>query len=488
MKKFKTIVLTLVMVLAMAVLTGCGVEEPTLEDVEEALADEGYLPEEDEDKDEDKKDEATTDEEGESSEDASKDEDAKDKVEWSVKIDKCKLNDDKDKADVDATLTVKNAYTETTTEFEIEFKLRDNKSWKCRDVEKGDSETKLIAGVPDDEIPALLEWQSVYIEDINDSGNSVSLYGDEIESITVDSHEEDLENMKDVVTVTIKGTEGFFEVEAKAKVTCVFFSSDFDNYWYVEEFEVADDYSVEYTDAYNFELTEDEITQMIIDDGDDVYFLSDYYYFDEGDISELTYEKVEPDGGYYLTMPVSFMLSYDKISMQVEADVEFYFNGSEWELNWIYNATVTEWDSEIIGTWTGTVNDTDKVTIEVPDTLDEYGDLYATVTIDSAEKGKFQYSMQLYYYPADGEISTYFDEWIVQPADGDYYAYEDFDGVIGDGKWESDSSWYNFQLTKSEGGAVSEPEVDEVQDYLDDTLEDIGNAEQALEDAVEDAA
>lgn len=476
MKKFRFLVLAMLLVLSMALFTGCSkVKEPTLEEVEEALRDEGYLPEDEEDSDKDDedadKDEESSDEESTEDESAEEESKKEDKVEWSVTIDKNKLNDDKDKATVDCTLTVKDGSMETTTEFEVEFKLRDDKTWKCRDVEQGDSETKLVEGISDDLATKLLEETSFSID-----AEDAYLYSEDVTSITLGEHENDLENMQDVVTVTVTGESGVRMFEFDVKVT--FYYDQYDEWgdgWYISNKEVLDGAKVDYAEGYQLDASPENVIKMITaeDAYESVYFLGTYYdfYSEDVEITDMEVGDYELDGSSWIEIPCSWTVKSGDVTLEMEADLEFYFDGESWAYDWMYNDVVTSWSSDIIGTWKGVDEDYGNVTIEIPNELNEDGDLFATVTIATAENGTYSYYADVYdYYAADGSIDLYFEEWITMPKDGDEYAYVNYDGTIVDGVWTGSYSWDNYEFTKSDASAPDEP-VDE-EPTVDEPVED----------------
>lgn len=446
MKKFRFLLLAMLLVFSMALFTGCGVEEPTLEDVEEALRDEGYLPEDDDaDKDSDDEDGGSDNE----------DTDKKDnKTEWEVTIDKCKLNDDKDKATVTATLKVTNGSVETSTEFKITFKIKDDKSWKCKEVEKGESESKLVSGISDEEAEKIAKTCSYNIEE---GDIDAYVYGDSLSSLTVGEHENDLENMKDVVKFTATGVDGFIEVEFEAEVT--FYYSVSGEYWYASDVKVLSGAKVDFVDSYKFSADAKDVQAALEEEDDYCYFLGSYYYYNECELTDFEIEDVEPNGSsYYLEVPCSFTMTNGDVSMKITATVEYYYDGSGWEYEYIYDETLESWESDIIGTWKGVDEGEGNVTIEIPADFDEDGYLFATVTVASTDNGTYSYTMKVYGYdPVTGEIDLSFGEWITMPKDGNTYGYTNYGGEISknDGVWRSTYSWDNYSFSKDSAGTTT---------------------------------
>lgn len=447
MKKFRFLLLAMLLVLSMAFFTGCGVKEPTLEDVEEALRDEGYLPEDDDDSDKDSDEDSD-----EGSADAEKD---KNKDDWEVTIDKCKLNDDKDKATVTATLKVTNEFVETSTEFKITFKIKDDKSWKCKEIEKGDSESKLISGVPDETAEKLIKNKSFNIEE---GDISVYIYDEKLTSLTLGEHKNDLENMKDVVTISGTGVDGFLEIEFSAEVTFSFDS--YDNSWFVSDTKVLSGAKVDFVDSYKFSLSASDIQSDILDDDEYCYFMGAYYYYNECEISDFEVEDVEPNGtSYYLEVPCTFTVKNGDVALTISAAVEYYYNGTAWEYEYIYDETLVSWESDIIGTWKGVHEGEGNVTIDIPAEFDEDGYLFATVTVASTENGTYSFTSKVYGYdPETGEIDLSFGEWITMPKDGNTYGYTNYSGEISkdDGVWRSSYSWDTYSFSKQNGGTSTQ--------------------------------
>lgn len=451
MKKVRILLLSMLIVLSMAFFTGCGVEDPTVADVEKALKDEGYIPDGDEEEKEDEDDGSASASDDSDSEDDAERKDAEKK--YSVAIDKCKINDDKDKATVDATLTVTDEYLETKSEFEIVFKLRDDKTWRCKSVELEDSDSALKAGIPDDKAVELTEdWY------FSVSNGEIYVSGDDIKSVKAGKHETDLEDLKDVVTMTVSAVDGLMEVEFDVEMTfeCSLYEEGAS--WYVSDEKVNEDsLKVEYVESYTFAPSEDEVVIAIQED-DYIYVLGSYYYYSQGEITNMSIDtSVQPEGSYYHAAPCTWTFTCGDVVMNISADVEFYYNGEAWEFDYVYNDTVTAWQSPLSGKWGGTHEGVGKVTIEIPTELNESEDLLATVTVASTENGTYSWIAEIYSYNLDSDsVSMSFQEWVVLPKDNDYYGYKNYSGYIVDKTWTSNSSWDKYTFTKTSSATISD--------------------------------
>lgn len=289
MKKYKLLLFTLVSVLVMGLFVGCGkVAEPTEADVKKALEDEGYIKD---DKDDDDDDDDAASEDADSENSDSSDVAPKKEVKTEVKINKCRLNDDKDKATVSASLFVTDGPIETETEFKISFKLTDSKKWKARSVDKEDTTEKLISGTTDEEAEKVIKNLSFSVE-------SDLVLGEDCE-VKIDKHELNEENKTDVVTATLKGEAGIKKVEFETQVTFKWSSK-----WYVEEKTVTKS-SSSYADNYKFELTKDSFVTMLkkfsTDSNKTIYIYGKYFPLTDITINEFKGTAGDPSGNTYFT-------------------------------------------------------------------------------------------------------------------------------------------------------------------------------------------
>ncbi len=174
MKKVKMLLLGLVTMLALAVMTGCGVEDPTEKEVRKVLLKCGAIPE-----------------------DADSDE-------YTVVIDKVKLKSDNKKAQVSCTLkyTGKNGTVETG--YTLNMRLSDSKKWGIKasrlekDVEIG--EQVLTSEVSEEALKeAITDYGAIIIGE-----NIYASADDFISSMKLGNHTLDGKELTD--TVTISGT------------------------------------------------------------------------------------------------------------------------------------------------------------------------------------------------------------------------------------------------------------------------------------------
>ena len=299
MKKLRSFLIALVLCIGVVSLTACGkVKEPTVADVEKVLKDCGYLKDDSKDKkdkddeadsgelllagvstdvtvlekkdkdEEDAKDDAKEEEEESEDKDDSKDDkdDSKDSAagySYEITIDKCKLNDDKDQAKVEATLSEKDGPVEKKTEFEIKFKLKDDKkTWKAKekDVEAGEPETKLVSGISDKEAEKLIkDYYSVYVGD-------TYIETEDFSKLEKTDSKLDEEGMKDDVKYSVEASTKRYDLSFDIEVSFRYFMGygGESGYWSIDNIE-ADSSSVkkEVSEAFKFEPDEAALTEFI---------------------------------------------------------------------------------------------------------------------------------------------------------------------------------------------------------------------------------
>ena len=315
MKKLRSFLIALVLCIGVVSLTACGkVKEPTVADVEKVLKDCGYLKDDSKDKkdkddeadsgelllagvstdvtvlekkdkdedEEDAKDDAKEEEEESEDKDDSKDDkdDSKDSAagySYEITIDKCKLNDDKDQAKVEATLSEKDGPVEKKTEFEIKFKLKDDKkTWKAKekDVEAGEPETKLVSGISDKEAEKLIkDYYSVYVGD-----NYIDT--EDFTKLEKTESKLDEEGMKDDVKYSVEASTKRYDLSFDIEVSFRYFTGygGESGYWSIYNLE-ADSSSVkkEVSEAFKFEPDEAALTEFIKNYGLYLYVVGTSY-------------------------------------------------------------------------------------------------------------------------------------------------------------------------------------------------------------------
>jgi uncharacterized lipoprotein YehR (DUF1307 family) len=287
MKKIKYLIVCLFVMLAFFAFTACGVKEPTESDVEKALQDAGYLPggsddSDDEDNDEDEDD--GDDEDADSEDDSSKEDDST----YTITLDKVKLNDDKDKATVEATVVVSSGSVNSTTGYKLTFKLKDDKTWKVKgDIEITDETTYELLGITDEDAAAVLSDDGNYCYLSTDSCTIYFYDADEL-SVKVNSHNVDNDELSDTANLTITGkTE---EISYTLTMNATFNYSSYSNTWYAytSTFELDGDPEFE----LNEELNDDDAAEMIKSSFSQDWWYGYYYYYFEDD-SELTFDDFD---------------------------------------------------------------------------------------------------------------------------------------------------------------------------------------------------
>lgn len=287
MKKIKYLIVCLFVMLAFFAFTACGVKEPTESDVEKALQDAGYLPggsDDSDDEDDDEDEDDGDDEDADSEDDSSKEDDST----YTITLDKVKLNDDKDKATVEATVVVSSGSVNATTGYKLTFKLKDDKTWKVKgDIEITDETTYELLGITDEDAAAVLSDEGNYCYLSTDSCTIYFYDADEL-SVKVNSHNVDNDELSDTANLTITGkTE---EISYTLTMNATFNYSSYSNTWYAytSTFELDGDPEFE----LNEELNDDDAIDMIKSSFSQDWWYGYYYYYFEDD-SELTFDDFD---------------------------------------------------------------------------------------------------------------------------------------------------------------------------------------------------
>ncbi len=263
MKKMRHLLLAVVMVLMLAMLTGCGVENPTEADVKKVLEKVGAIPTDDEDADKDDEDS--------DKDDADKDDEKEEvKDSYTVKIDKVKLNDDKDRADVDATLTIKTALVTYEEEYEIRFRLNDDKEWNVKKSRLEDDVEcvgkKLTEGIPEEELKKVLKnaYSFTFGEGKRIEGSAIA------DSMSIKEHKLSEEEMEDVVTIEGTVEQDITKYSYKMDVAVVYY--DTYAYWGLNTYELV---------SCDISYTQDGIADSdllkYLEDGCCSFYVSDSY-------------------------------------------------------------------------------------------------------------------------------------------------------------------------------------------------------------------
>ncbi len=417
MKKFKALILGSIMVFSFAMLTACGeVPEPTEDDVMDALVDEDLITKE-----------------------------FKKEGDYELKIDKIKINDDQDRATVDCTLTVQNGPISTSTEYEVKFKIRDDKeSWKTKSAEVGEVKTELTKEITDEEIEDALSWESISVEDYY-----ISLSDDDVD-YKIGKHNLDKESNSDTVVITGTSDEGYLTISFEVEFKFVYSGG-----WYASSENVTDS-SVEYAEGYEIdEISDEDFQTMLADEYESIYVMGYGYDADSDDvtISEVKLDEIEYNDNYSYA-DISFTVAEGDVEFTVDSEVTLYYDldEEEWEFYYFNDYEITSFTCGSQGKWTGT-NDEDTVIITVEDELYEDDD-YLKATVDVTTKDGVKYSYAAYvseYEPGNLYMAIIGDEWIVEPTDTTvemytYYGYYDEDITT----YTPDYTYKKFTFTKQQ--------------------------------------
>ena len=289
MRKFKALLLGSVMVFSLAMLTACGeVPEPTKDDVIDALVDEDMITKE-----------------------------FKKEGDYELKIDKVKINDDQDRATVDCTLTVQNGPMSTSTEYEVKFKIRDDKeSWKTRSAEAGEVKSELTKEITDEEIKDALVWESISASDYY-----ITLSDDEVE-YEIGKNKLNKEDNSDTVIITGTSDEGYVTVSFEVEYKFVYSGG-----WYASSEDVKDS-SVEYAEGYEIDdIADEDFQAMLADDYESIYVMGYGYAADDEDVkySDVELKEIEYSGEYSYA-DINFKVAEGDVEFTVESEVTLYYD------------------------------------------------------------------------------------------------------------------------------------------------------------------
>jgi hypothetical protein len=286
MKKIKYLIVCLFVMLAFFAFTACGVKEPTQADVEKALQDEGYLPGGSDDKDSDKDDDDDDDDDDDADSDDTSSE--KDDSTYTINLDKVKLNDDKDKATVEATVVVSSGSVNATTGYKLTFKLKDDKTWKLKgDIETTDETTYELLGLTDSDAAATLLNDDNYCA-LSTDLCTIYFYNANELNVTVNSHDINNDELYDTVNLTVEGKCD--EYSYKLTMNGEFYYSTYSNSWLAYSSTFALDGDPEF--ELNQELDDSDAIDVIKSSFEQDWWSGNYYYYFEDD-SELTFSDFD---------------------------------------------------------------------------------------------------------------------------------------------------------------------------------------------------
>ena len=414
MKKFKALMLGFVMLMAVGMFTACGdVPEPTEDDILDAFEDEEIL--------------------------------TKDQIkneEYELEIGDIEIDDDQEKATVECTLSITNGSVCYSTEFELKFKIKDDKeSWKFRKLEAGETTEKLVAGISDEDLESYLSWSSFSID-----GDYI-YFDSSTTEYEIKEHKLDAEEKTDTITIEGTGQYGLKTYEFTLECVC-----QYEYGWNSPSIEVVESDS-EYVEGYEHEFTEEEVMETIQEYDSYIYVMGVDYYFTDSDMKVEGVEigEVEFDE-FYCTLNADATISKGdiKFTKMVEISYEFDTDSKEWELNWINWWDTTSFTCSAIGTWVGTVNG-NSVTLTISEEfLEDYTCPKVLVEGITAEGEAYSYTAYVGSYGVGEDSVAYMEiwayEWVTKV---DTVWMSSFEGYIGaDGVFVPEYSWDEWSFTK----------------------------------------
>lgn len=300
MKLRKLLVFGTLLLLALVFATGCGVEDPTKKDVEKVLEKIGAIPEDAEDDDS--------------------------KTKYSIEIDKVKLNDDKDKATVECTLSMEGELATVAQQYKMTFRLNDDKEWKIKNSKLEDDvelvSEKLATEIGDETFRALLsDWYSIEV------GGSYIKTADIADSVKITKHELAEDSLKDTVTFEGTASVGIMEYQFTVKAECEYF--DRLGKWSLASCNTEDykvDYSIEGISAEEFMAAlEDSYESSYIDqlrvDSDELT-----------DVKILSHEANLENLQDTVRISASFALNAAAYTFEAQVVCEYSTSREEWDV------------------------------------------------------------------------------------------------------------------------------------------------------------
>ncbi len=422
----KSWLLMLVAILCMAVLTGCGgPEDPTDKEILKGLQKKGFIDEEI-----DIDDVVITHKEDEEPAEG-----------YHVYVKEIDMDDDKEQTDVTCILTITEEFVQKQQEVVIDFRVRDDKSWRCKEAEAEEDETvKLIANVPDSVIKEQMGWTGVTVDD-----RYFSMESDNV-TWSVKEHKLDSEKMTDTVSFACNGEYGYKIYDFTISMVLKYNANS--EYWSNEGVEVGD-YTTTLTEEYQKMPTAEDVLTAMKDKGDYIYNRGYYYLNGEGiTVSDFEIgETVPEDKQMYVDM--AFLISDGIMTFTVDGSVYYYYDESNeiWQYRYMEDYEITAVSCDAIGTWYYTDGMTSYV-LTITDTL--YPDstyLYAEVEVTFEDASTCKYTAYLYEYEGEGgDMTVYAQEWITEPTIS--YYMENFSGSIENGKFVGNYSWDDWQFEK----------------------------------------
>ena len=366
MKKLRVLVLGLLVVLCCAIFTACGVKEPTKDDIIEALEDENIV-----DKD----------------------------IDYELDVKDTTLNDDKDKATVECAVIIKEGSVQITNEYELKFKLRDDKkSWKLRECEKsGDTTYKLVDGVDDKVVSEKVSNVSFHKD-----GVTLSM-GGTASSFEIKEHKKDDQELKDTVTLKCIGVSGHITYEMMVDVVFRYYTNS--KSWSYVESSVESVKEIGYEDGYEFKKEAADILNELVANNKYVYLMGKKYSFNSegvslsnGKVGEIKYNN------NYCTANVSFDIKYADLTATITSEISYKYADKAWSYYSMNNSKCDKIAFSATGTWAG--NDTaNTIALEILTTSDNKSG-YADAKVSYTLADGVTYSYKAYVYSYDPSSQT----------------------------------------------------------------------------------
>jgi hypothetical protein len=416
--------------------TGCGLEDPTEEDVKAAFVTAGVIQNE-----------------ADTTEDTEGEESTKVEIEYSVKVNKIELIDDEDQANVSATLVEDEGPVERTTDYNLTFKYKNDK-WQVTNVSAGQdaSSVVLVGEISDKEIAEILSENMMGVTMPDD----YYINWANVSSITIVDHDIDADTMTDTVSLEVVGKVDYYQYDFAMVAEFIYNyagAGSAENGWqYNYYYEVQDDYTYDYSSDYKFSLTTDQIARQLKNNNYSFYACGAYYYMSECEIEEVDYGDVEPDGSRYAETPATISFTYEDVEIEFDCSLEFYFDGSGWSLYGVYDQTLVSFTCSATGKWDGFDDDNNTTTFEITKDLNGNGYPKVVVIVESEENGNYSWEAYLDKYKIGEEntsMQIYFTDWLTEPTDENYYGYSNFSGVLSGNSFAPEETWYSWSFTKN---------------------------------------
>ncbi len=449
--------LLLVVLILVLCLTGCGEmnKKPQLIDVETALKDNGNIV-------------------IESSATGANVKTKKNNYTYKITINSCELNEQKNIAQVSASLEKTMAPLITTSAFDITFSLlSDGRSWKAVQVSERTAEESRVLSEKITETKANRLVKNSFFTVAGDK-----VYSDQIKKVEPASEDVfDKEAMTDTIRYRITADRGVNALIFDADIVFRFLPGDdvVKGSWIIQNYEVVGvDNNAGFGIGYQFDVDPKALADYIKSKDLRIEILGNTYYTRAVGIEVKNCIIVPPtlNGETVVSVPVSFdLVIYKNLTISYDSKVEFHFT-TKWEPYYVTDLKVTNLAGGWSGSWMGTVINSDRSTMEV--LIDIYDDInregfpVARISVinNNEEIGNYVWEARVRNYnpeytitakDAEGkEKTTYypsrldveFVKWEQMPVNQNQYAYKDFSGYLKDGKWIPAYKWDSFEFTR----------------------------------------